>query len=162
MSFEFILNTDENIELEVLPKKGMMLHSNDLFKIIFGLLFLIISFGIGFTKHIGFLILGTIVLGYMVKAIYTRYNNTNGVKYLISNKRIMFLKNGNLIKQKNFKDIKEVIYENKGNDTGYIILGKIEPLFVGRGISFSEDRYVLDNLTNYKEVSDLLKKLIEK
>ncbi|MDO6519384.1 hypothetical protein [Zobellia uliginosa] len=162
MNFKSILNTDENIELEVVPKKGIMLHANDLFKIIFGIFFLTIAFGIGFTKHFGFLILGIVGFGYMLNAIYIRYNNTNGIKYLISNKRVIFLKNGDIIKQKKIEDIKEVTYENSGNDTGYIILGEIEPLIAGRGISFSEDKYVLDNLTNYKEVSELLKKLIGK
>lgn len=161
MNFDSILNTNENIQLEVIPKKGIMLHAYDLFKIIFGIFFLTISFGVGLTEHIGFLFFGIIGLIYILNAIYIRYNNTNRIKYLISNERIIFLKDGNVIKQKEFKNITEVTYENSGNDRGYIILGEVEPLFAGRGISFSEDKYVLDNLTNYKEVSELIKQLIE-
>lgn len=159
MNFESILNTDENIQMEIIPKKGIMLHANDLFKIIFGFFFLTIAFTVGLKTHIGFLIFGIIGLVYMLNAVYTRYNNTNGIKYLISNERVIFLKDGNIIKQKEFKNIKEITYENSGNDRGYIILGEVEPLFARRGISFSEDKYVLDNLTNYKEVSELIKKL---
>ena len=83
------------------------------------------------------------------------------MEYIISDKRILFIKNGIIKKQKNINDINEVTFENFGNDKGYIILGKVEPLFAGRGISFSEDEYVLDNLTNYKEVSDLIKNLVK-
>ncbi|KGL63453.1 hypothetical protein PHEL85_0489 [Polaribacter sp. Hel1_85] len=138
-----------------------MLHTNDLFKIIFGLFFLTITFSIGLTAHIGFLIFGIIGLSFILYAIYVRYNNTNGMEYVISNKRIFFIKNGIIKKQKSIIDIDEVTYENSGNNKGYIILGKVEPLFAGRGISFSEDEYVLDNLTNYKQVSDLIKNLIK-
>ena len=159
MNFETLLEVDENIKLVVEPKKGIMLHANDLFKIIFGLFFLAIAFSIGLTAHIGFLIFGIIGLSFMLYAIYVRYNNTNGMKYLISNKRILFIKNGIIKKQKSLNNIDEVTYENSGNDKGYIILGEVEQLFAGRGISFSEDEYVLDNLTNYKQVSDLIKNL---
>ncbi|WP_179350063.1 hypothetical protein [Winogradskyella pacifica] len=159
MNFKSLLDIDENINLVVEPKKGIMLHANDLFKIIFGLFFLTIAFLIGLTAHIGFLIVGIIGLSFMLYAIYVRYNNTNGMEYIISNKRILFIKNGIIKKQKNINDIDEVTYENSGNDKGYIILGKVEPLFAGRGVSFSEDEYVLDNLTNYKQVSDLIKNL---
>ena len=138
-----------------------MLHANDLFKIFFGIFFLTIAFTVGFTGHIGFLTFGIISLSFMLKAVYTRYTNTNGITYLITNERVLFLKNGNIIKQKEFKNINEINYENSGNDRGYIILGEVEDLFEGRGISFEENIYVLDNLTNYKEVSDLLKKLMK-
>lgn len=161
MDFESLLNPGEKIQLKVIPKKGIMLHANDLFKILFAIFFMTIAFGVGLNYHIGFLILGIISLVYILKAIYIRYNNTNGIVYLITNERIMFLRKGNIIKQKKLKDIKEVTFENSGNNTGYIILGEVEPLFDGRGLSISEDKYVLDNLTNYKEVSDLIKKLIK-
>ncbi|MCH4553560.1 hypothetical protein [Aestuariibaculum lutulentum] len=161
MSFVPILNANENIQLEVIPKKGIMLHANDLFKIFTGIFILTIAFTVGFTEHIGFLAFGIIILFLMLKAVYNRYNNTNGITYLITNERVLFLKNGNIIKQKEFKNINEINYENSGNDRGYIILGEVEDLFENRGISFEEDICVLDNLTNYKEVSTLLKKLME-
>ena len=159
MRFESLLDVDEKIELIIEPKKGLMLHANDLFKIILILLFLSITFLIGFTSLLVSLIFGIILLFFILKAILIRLNNTNGMKYLISNKRIIFFKNGIIKKEKKMNDINEVSYENSGNNKGYIILGEVEPLFVGRGISFSEDKYVLDNLINYKEVSELIKKL---
>mgnify|MGYP000504180891 CR=1 FL=1 len=97
-----------------------MLHANDLFKIFFGIFFLTIAFTVGFTGHIGFLTFGIISLSFMLKAVYTRYTNTNGITYLITNERVLFLKNGNIIKQKEFKNINEINYENSGNDRGYL------------------------------------------
>ena len=162
MNFKSLLDVDEHIKLVVKPKKGIMLHSNDLIKIIFGLFFLVITFTIGFTDHKDFLIPGIIGLTYMLNAIYIRYNNTNGMEYVISNKRIFFIKNGFIKKQKSLCDINEVTYDNSGSDKGYIILGKVESLLAGRGLSFSEDKYVLDNLTNYKQVSEIIKNLTKK
>lgn len=160
---EYLLDKDENIELVVEPKKGLMFHSNDLFKIIVGGLFLIFGFVTAYaTEHFLFLIFGLFVLYQIGKAIFVRYENINGMKYILSNKRILFVKNGIIKKEKLWKEINQVTYENSGNDSGYIILGENEPLFAGRGISFSEDKYILDNLNNYSQVSDLIKKLTNK
>lgn len=89
-----------------------------------------------------------------------RYNNTYQTTYIISNEIILFLKIGEITKQKNLNDIQEVTYENGRNDTRYIILGKAAPLFAGRGLSLKEVQYILNNLTNFKEVAAVLKKLI--
>jgi hypothetical protein len=162
MKIDSLLDNDEKIELIIEPKKGLMLHANDLFKIIFGMFFLTIIFLIGFADFFPTLIVGVSFLFFILKAILIRLNNTSKMKYLVTNKRVIFLKNGIIKKEKKINDINKVSYENSGNNKGYIILGEVEPLFAGRGISFREDKYVLDNLTNYREVSELIKKLTSK
>ena len=165
MNFEAQLNSDETILLKVVPKKGLMLHANDLFKIIFGIFWLAIAIAISISlkrltiNSVAFILLG---LGFMIYPLYIRYNNTNGIQYLITNQRVVFTRNGVFLKQIELNNLKEASYENWGNDKGYIILGKPEPLFDGRGINLKEDKYVLDNLTNYKEVSTLINTLIQK
>ena len=143
-------------------KKGLIMHTNDFFKILAFIFFMTISAYVGFAVSSYFFILfGAIILFIFSRAVAIRYKNTLST-YIITSKRILFIQNDKIIKSKFIESIQTATFENYGNNRGYIILGESEELFAGRGINFTEDEFVLDNLTNYNETAELLKKMIKK
>lgn len=87
--------------------------------------------------------------------IFIRWYKTKTSRFFISNKRIIFTeKTGKLI-DKSFKlEGIEISYREDLYGSGYIIIGKPEPLFQGRGINFLEDQDVMYNVFKVKEVYD--------
>lgn len=166
MNIESILEANEKLELVVEPEKGLMFHTNDLIRIIIALIIAIISFytGLNIDHFIGYVFLGIgiLVALTLIKSIFKRYNNGNGTIYILTNKRIIFSKNGKIHKQKSWSDIHEITSIQKDNNKGYIILGKTEPILTFPGVNLAEDEYILDNLTNYNQVSTLINKLTDK
>ncbi|HKX86359.1 MAG TPA: hypothetical protein VJL37_06785 [Flavobacterium sp.] len=158
MSYQHILSDNEEIVMIVTPKKGIMLHANDTFKLLFILFFMCMSIIAIVNGGLVFLLFVIAIVTTVLNAVFKRYANTKSI-YIITNKRVLFYQNNRILKSKLLTDLQTITYENSGNNTGYIILGKPQELFAGRGISFNEDEYVLDNLTNYNEVSSLMKSL---
>lgn len=159
-NYQELLENDEKIKMIINPKKGLMLHANDGFKIIVFLFFMSIVLSVGF-EHPLFPLFGIALLATSINAMLKRYKNTL-FTYIVTDKRVLFLRKGVIIKSKNMEKLDRVTYENSGKNRGYIILGEPEELFPTRGrrgISFGEDHYVLDNLENFNEVAALIKSM---
>ena len=90
-----------------------------------------------------------------VGRIFIRWYKTKISRFYISNQRIIFTdKSGKLI-DKSFKlDGLEINYREDLYGSGYIIIGKQEPLFQGRGINLFEDQDVMYNVYRVKEIFD--------
>ncbi|MFC0426330.1 hypothetical protein [Chryseobacterium scophthalmum] len=85
--------------------------------------------------------------------IFIRWYKTKTSRFYISNQRIIFTdKTGKLI-DKSFKlENLEISYREDLYGSGYIIIGKPEPLIQGRGINFFEDQDVMYNVYRVKEI----------
>ena len=162
VNYNHLINNDETIKQIVNSKKGLIMHTYDLFKILAFIFFMTISIYVGFAGgNYFFILFSAILLFIFSRAVVIRYKNTLST-YVITSKRILFIQNDKIIKSKFIESLQTASYENCGNNRGYIILGKSEELFAGRGVNFTEDEFVLDNLTNYNETAELLKEMIKK
>ncbi|NQX91884.1 MAG: hypothetical protein HRT74_07145 [Flavobacteriales bacterium] len=158
-SFDDLLSEGEEVLLVVQPKKGIMFRTNDIVKAPFAIAFLIMAFMFTLESMILAPFMGILFLAIICYNLYLRYSNTNNIKYVITNIRVLFVKNGYLKRQKSFETTDKIRYVSRSKNRGYIVLGEEAPLFAGRGLNFEEEKYVLDNLTNFREVSRVLKSL---
>lgn len=160
---------DEEYFETVIPKTGFMFRNNDIIKVPFFIIWITIASLIAkhtfnrFHLFSTLFMVGAIFLTcYVLYTIMMRYRNTANAEYIITNQRVIFFRKSTEQQSVFFKGLDEISYENKGKDTGYITLGKIEDLFAGRGINMTDDKYVLDNLRDYKSTSELVKRLYAK
>ena len=89
--------------------------------------------------------------------ICIRWYKTKTSRFYLSNQRLIFTdKKGQFI-DKSFKlDGIEISYREDLYGSGYIIVGKPEPLFQGRGVNFFENQDVMYNVLHVKKVFDLI------
>ncbi len=162
---DFNLDEDERVELTVQPKTGLMLRFNDLFRIPLTL-FMLGGLGIytfGSDPFIPFVIGFVLISIFTIQFYYQRYSRTVKTKYLITNKRIVWIQRDSTVVSKYFESNLEVSYVRWYADRGYVIVGDSASVTDYRGrMSFEEEEFILDNLTNYEEVSSLLRRLTKK
>lgn len=90
--------------------------------------------------------------------IFIRWYVVKSSRFFLTNKRLIFVDLTGRLINKSF-DLSNVPLSCREsvNGNGYIIIGKTEPLFQGRGINLFEDKDVMYNLKNVKKVYEEIK-----
>jgi 5-bromo-4-chloroindolyl phosphate hydrolysis protein len=165
MKYKGFLDKSESIVKIVKADSGLMFHSYDGFKILMALfMFVFVVLLCFIVGNIAPLILGFPILFLPVYQLSRRYALTCNMEYLVTDKRVFFIKKNLVKKTVNFNDLDEIVYKEKSLNKGYIILGGQREIFANingdaTGISFTDEKYILDNLSNFDEISYLIKRL---
>lgn len=170
-----ILNKNEIILKEILPRKGFFFNITEKIRIVFSFFYLAVSIIFLFKMTSFFFIFA---LAMFASALYItllrwiiRYYNIKNKHYVITNQRIIIANNKN-------KEIKKHLYVNKIDQVnvemsnqffGNIIFGEPENIFGKNnepfsffnrnGMNFNEDKYVFLSVEGIDQIIPIFEKL---
>ena len=161
--FQMKLEENETILEEIHHSNKIPLRLEDMLTIpfftVFAFIFVFVTSNITDNKDVIYYFLYPIATIFVVimtvGRIFLRWFKTKTRRFFLSNKRLIFSDKTGKIIDKSFplKNL-EISYRENLNGNGYIIIGKPEPLFQGRGINFFEDSDVIYNVNNVKKTFD--------
>jgi len=162
------LEENETILEEIHHSNKIPLRLEDMltipFFVMFAFIFVLITSNITDNKDVIYYFIypsATIFVVIMtLRRIFLRWFKTKTSRFFLSNKRLIFSDVAGKIIDKSFsiKNL-EISYRENLHGNGYIIIGKPEPLFQGRGINMFEDSDVMYNVTNVKKIFDRINSL---
>lgn len=165
------LKENEIIEMEIHHSKKLPFRLEDWLRT---LIFLGLTIAaIASIRSDGFLSIGSVFLVFVfflgILPLYLRWKKLQPIKYFITNERlIIFNETQKKIEQSfEFKQFPEInLYEN-ANNSGYVIIGEVQPLF-GRygfgtrvGVNMIDNNVTLENITEVRKIVNLLKTKIQ-
>ncbi|WP_144428933.1 hypothetical protein [Chryseobacterium sp. StRB126] len=179
LPIKMILNHNEIILKEILPKKSFFFNITEKLRIVFSIFYLAIAvFFVTNTLNSSFWLFSIIVIGIFCNALYItffrwilKYWKLKNNCYVITNQRIVIVEkfNGKILKYKKLNEIEQVNAEMNANYFGNIIFGKPESLsgenndnfyfFRKRGINFTEDKYAFLSVENINEIIPVFNEL---
>ncbi len=176
---KMILDTNEIIKKEILPRKSFFFNTTEKLRIVFSLFYLAVSFFLLLnSKKLDFFIFQIIAVIMFCSALYIsffrwifKYFKVMNNCYLITNQRIIIANKtkDKIIKYKKLNEIDEINAEMSGRFFGNIIFGEPEGVF-GRsdepfslfnrsGMSFKEDEYAFLSVENINEIIPVFEEL---
>jgi hypothetical protein len=174
-----ILNNNEIILKEILPKKSFFFSMTEKLRIAFSIFYLAIAV-LFITQALTsrFSLFTIIGIGIFCSALYVtffrwilKYFKLKNNYYVITNQRIIVAKkeSGVIVIYKKLEEIDVVNAEMNGKHFGNIIFGEPENIFgsndekpsffMRRGMNFSEDKYVFLSVENINEILPLFNEL---
>jgi len=171
---KLILNNNEIIMKEILPRKSFFFNTTEKLRILFSFFYLLISvFFIFSTAPLIFF--GVIILGIGLYLAFFRwilkYFDIKNSRYLITNQRILVLKisDEKVVWQKRNDEIDQINAEMNGSFFGNIIFGEPENIFGKNdeafsffrrsGMNFKEDKYAFLSVENINEIIPIFEEL---
>lgn len=174
-----ILNDNEIILKEILPKKSFFFNTTEKLRIAFSFFYLAISvFFIANITNSDFFLFSLIAIFIFCYALYItffrwflKYFRLSNNYYLITNQRIIIAKKGSgkILKYRVLHEIDQINAEMNGAYFGNIIFGEPESLFgktdepfsffKRRGMNFDEDKYVFLSVEKINEIIPVFDKL---
>lgn len=176
---KFVLDTNEIILKEILPRKSFFFNTTEKLRIVFSLFYLAISiFLLLNSKRSDFFIFQIITVIIFCSALYIaffrwiiRYLKIMNHFYLITNQRVIVINKikKKIIQYKELNEIDGINVEMNGSFFGNIIFGEPEGIF-GRsdepfsffhqsGMSFKEDEYVFLSVEKMNEIIPVFEQL---
>jgi len=171
---KMILNTNEIILKEILPRKSFFFNTTEKIRIVFSFFYLAVSLVFIFSGSpvVFFGIIMFLVGLYLAFFRWVlRYFDIRNSYYLITNQRIIIAEKSTheIEKEKPLGEIDKVNAEMSGRFFGNIIFGKPEGIF-GRsdepfsffnrsGMSFKEDEYAFLSVENINEIIPVFEEL---
>lgn len=174
-----ILNNNEIIKKEILPKKSFFFNMTEKLRTAFSVFYLAIGvFFITSSLNSSFWLFSIIGIGVFCNALYVtffrwivKYWKLKNNYYVITNQRIAIVEKGSgkVLKYKELNEIKEVNAEMNTNHFGNIIFGEPESFFGKddenfsffrrRGVNFAEDEYAFLSVGNINEIIPLFNEM---
>ncbi|RQO40847.1 hypothetical protein DBR39_07890 [Chryseobacterium sp. KBW03] len=174
-----ILNNNEIILKEILPKKGFFFNMTEKLRTAFSIFYLAIAVFIITNSLISsfglFSIIGIVIFCNALYITFFRwilkYRNLKNNCYIITNQRIAIVEraNGNIVKDKKLNEIDQVNVEMNTKHFGNIIFGEPENIFGKddesfsffrrRGANFTEDKYTFLSVENIHEIIPVFNEL---
>lgn len=174
-----ILNNNEIIKKEILPKKSFFFNMIEKLRTAFSVFYLAIGvFFITSSLNSSFWLFSIIGIGVFCNALYVtffrwivKYWKLKNNYYVITNQRIAIVEKGSgkVLKYKELNEIKEVNAEMNTNHFGNIIFGEPESFFGKddesfsffrrRGVNFTEDKYAFLSVENINEIIPLFNEM---
>ncbi len=171
---KLILNNNEIVMKEILPKKSFFFNTTEKLRILFSFFYLSISLFFIFNKA-PLIYFGIIMLGIGLYIAFFRwilkYFDIKNSRYVITNQRIFKLKASDekVVWQKRHDEIDQINAEMSGSFFGNIIFGEPENIF-GKsdepfsffrrnGMNFNEDKYAFLSVENINEIIPIFEKL---
>lgn len=174
-----ILNNNEIILKEILPKKSFFFNLTEKLRIVFSIFYLAVAvFFITNALNSDFWIFSIIAIGIFCNALYItffrwilKYWKLKNNCYIITNQRIVIVKKGNgkILKYKALNEIEQMNAEMNTEYFGNIIFGETESLsgkndgdfsfFRKRGVNFTEDKYAFLSVENINEIIPVFNEL---
>jgi len=164
---KIILNDNEIILKEILPKKSFFFNMTEKIRIVFSVFYLAISLMFIFSKSpvliFGFLMLGVgLYIAFFRWVI--RYFDLKNNYYVITNQRIVVVEKltNDIEKELKIAEINQINAEMNGEYFGNIIFGEPENIFGKNdepfsffkrsGMNFNEDKYVFLSVEKINEI----------
>ncbi|MDR6458444.1 hypothetical protein J2786_001537 [Chryseobacterium vietnamense] len=174
-----ILNNNEIIKKEILPKKSFFFNMTEKLRTAFSVFYLAIGvFFITSSLNSSFWLFSIIGIGVFCNALYVtffrwivKYWKLKNNYYVITNQRIAIVEKGSgkVLKYKNLNEIKEVNAEMNTHHFGDIIFGEPESFFGKddgsfsffrrRGVNYTEDKYAFLSIENINEIIPLFNEM---
>ncbi|MFS4472642.1 hypothetical protein [Chryseobacterium sp. T20] len=174
-----ILNNNEIIKKEILPKKSFFFNMTEKLRTAFSVFYLAIGvFFITSSLNSSFWLFSIIGIGVFCNALYVtffrwivKYWKLKNNYYVITNQRIAIVEKGSgkVLKYKDLNEIKEVNAEMNTLHFGNIIFGEPESFFGKddesfsffgrRGVNFTEDKYAFLSVENINEIIPLFNEM---
>lgn len=171
---KFILNNNEIIMKEILPRKSFFFNTTEKLRILFSFFYLAVSVLFIFSKS-PILIFGIVMFFIGLYLAFfrwvLRYFDIKNNYYLITNQRIIIAEKstGEIEQERNFFEINEINAEMNGSFFGNIIFGEPENIF-GKsdepfsffnksGMNFTEDKYAFLSVENINEIIPVFEEL---
>jgi len=171
---KFILNNNEIIMKEILPRKSFFFNTTEKLRILFSFFYLAVSVLFIFSKS-PILIFGIVMFFIGLYLAFfrwvLRYFDIKNNYYLITNQRIIIVEKstGEIEQERNFFEINEINAEMNGSFFGNIIFGEPENIF-GKsdepfsffnrgGMNFTEDKYAFLSVENINEIIPVFEEL---
>jgi hypothetical protein len=171
---KLILNDNEIVMKEILPKKSFFFNTTEKLRILFSFFYLAISLFFIFNKA-PLIYFGIIMLGIGLYIAFFRwilkYFDIENSRYLITNQRILKVKGSHekVVWQKRNHEIDQINAEMSGSFFGNIIFGEPENIFGNNdkafsffrrnGMNFNEDKYAFLSVENINEIIPIFEKL---
>lgn len=176
---KMILNNNEIIKKEILPKKSFFFNMTEKLRIVFSIFYLAVAvFLITKILDSGFGLFSIIAIVIFCNALYItffrwllKYWKLKNNSYIITNQRVIIAEKGNgkILKYKTFNEIEQVNAEMNTEYFGNIIFGEPESLsgknngnfsfFRNRGLNFTEDKYAFLSVENINEIIPVFNEL---
>lgn len=169
------LNLNEVILKEILPKKSFFFNMTEKIRIVFSFFFLCVSILFLVNMNAPFFIFAIVLFFVALYIVFFRwglkYFDLKNNYYLITNQRIIVAEKSNkeILKSKNFEDIKRINVEMNHNYFGNIIFGEPEDVFGSNedgfsfftrgGMNFKEDEYAFLSVENINEIIPVFESL---
>lgn len=166
------LKENEIVEMEIHHSKKLPFRLNDWLKsIIFvGLTIAAITS----LRHDGFFSIGTVFLLVVIflgiLPLFNRWKKLQPIKYYITNERLIIFNESSveIVHSFEFNQFPEITLHENAYNSGYIILGELQPVF-GRyglfgikvGINLADHEIVLENISEVRKTYNYLKTKIE-
>lgn len=179
MPTKIILNNNEIIMKEILPRKSFFFNMTEKIRIVFSCFYLAVS--VLFLTNIRnseFVLFSLIAIFLFCSALYitffrwiVRYFRLRNYYYVITSQRIIIAtkESGKIIKYKKIEEINQINDEMNTKFFGNIIFGEPENIFGKnnepfsffgkRGMNFSEDKYAFTSVDNINEIIPVFEKL---
>ncbi len=169
---EMNLNENENIEIEILHSKKLPFRLEDWLR---SLIFIGLTVAaIASISGDGILSIGSVFLLVVffigILPLYLRWKRLQPLKYFISNERLIIFNEtqNKIVLSFTFTQFPEINFHENANNSGYIIIGEVQPAF-GRyglfgakvGVNLADHEILLENIPNVRKVYDNLKTKIE-
>lgn len=174
-----ILNNNEIILKEILPKKSFFFNMTEKLRIVFSVFYLAVAvFLITNALNSGFWLFPIIAIIIFCNALYItffrwilKYWKLRNNCYIITNQRIVIVEktNGKVLKYKTVNEIEQVNAEMNAKYFGNIIFGEPEGLsgkndgnffFFRQGrVNFTEDKYAFLSVENINEIIPVFNEL---
>lgn len=166
------LNENERIEMEIKHSKKLPFRLADWLR---SLIFIgIIIVAIASIRSEGFISIGSVFLLVTfflgILPLYLRWKRLQPLKYLLTNCRlIIYNESLNQIEHSfDFRSFPEMTLHENAYNSGYIVLGAVQPTFETHGlfqtkvgVNLSDHEVVLENIPEVRKVFNTLKEKIE-
>lgn len=177
---KMILNNNEIVLKEILPKKSFFFNMTEKLRIAFSIFYLAIAvFFIINALNSSFWLFSIAAIGIFCNALYItffrwilKYRKLKNHCYTITNQRVIIAEkaNGKILKYKALNEIEQVNIEMNAEYFGNIIFGEPEGIFdkhngdfsfflQKRGVNFNEDKYAFFSVENIDEIITVLSEL---
>ncbi|MDW9378898.1 hypothetical protein [Chryseobacterium sp. JV558] len=173
-----ILNNNEIILKEILPKKSFFFNMTEKLRTAFSVFYLAIGVFFITSLNSSFWVFSIIGIGIFCNALYItffrwilKYRRLKNNYYVITNQRIAVVEkaNGKILKYKELNEIDQVNAEMNSKHFGNIIFGEPESMFGKddekfsffrrRGVNFAEDKYAFISVENINEIIPVFSEL---
>lgn len=170
---KMLLNNNEIIIKEILPRKSFFFNTTEKLRILFSFFYLFISLFFIFSTA-PLIFFGVIMFGIGLYLVFFRwilkYFNIKNSKYFVTNQRIFVrLSENEIVWQKKLSEIDQINAEMNGSFFGNIIFGEPENIFGKNdeafsffrrnGMNFKEDKYAFLSVENINEIIPIFEEL---